>query len=215
MKGEIIMGIFDLEWIGLVITFLGTLFLIGEVLVNMRGLFALLGIGFITVYFSAYVGTESVILMIIIYFVGLVLIIIDGKLLNDGTLSTIGLVAMLTSVGVAAPSLTAALFAIIGVVLGAACSFFFLKVFKRREMWTKIALKDQLSKEAGYNSMNMEYEKLVGEKGVALNDLRPVGTVRINGKDYSAQSEGKWVSKDTEVTVVKVDGTKIQVEEIV
>lgn len=208
------MAIFELEWIGLVITFLGTLFLIGEVLVNMRGLFALLGIGFITVYFGAYVGTESVILMLIIYFVGLVLIIVDGKIVNDGTLATIGMVAMLTAVGVAAPNVPTAVFAIIGVILGAACSFFFLKVFKRREMWTKIALKDQLSKEAGYNSMNMEYEKLVGKEGITLTDLRPVGTVKINGKDYSAQADGKWIKKDTTVIVVQVDGTKIQVEEI-
>lgn len=206
------MAIFDLEWIGIVITFFGTLFLIGEVLVNMRGLFALLGIGFISVYFGAYAETESVILMIIIYFVGLVLIIIDGKLLNDGTLATVGLVSMLTAVGVAAPNLTSALFAIIGVILGTACSFFFLKVFKRREMWTKIALKDQLSKEAGYNSMNMEYKKLIGKEGTTLTDLRPVGTIEINGKNYSAQSDGKWVEKGTKIKVVNVDGTKIEVE---
>lgn len=208
------MAIFDYEWIGLVITLLGTLFLIGEVLVNMRGLFAILGIGFITVYFGAYAGTESVLLMLIIYFVGLLLIVIDGKIVNDGTLATIGLVAMLAAVGIAAPNVTAALFAILGVILGTGASFFFLKVFKRREMWTKIALKDQLSKEAGYNSMNMEYEQLIGQEGITLNDLRPVGTVKINGKDYSAQSDGKWIRRDTKVSVVKVDGTKIQVEEI-
>lgn len=207
------MAIFDYEWIGLIITFFGTLFLIGEVLVNMRGFFALLGVGFISVYFGAYAGTDSVILMLIIYFVGLVLIVIDGKIVNDGTLATIGLVTMLTAVGVAAPDLTTALYAIIGVIIGTGCAFFFLKVFKKREMWTKIALKDQLSKEAGYNSMNMEYQKLLGEEGITMTDLRPVGTIKVRGKTYSAQSDGKWIKKDTKVTVVTVDGTKIQVEE--
>lgn len=152
------MDIFSLTWIGFVITGLGTLFLIGEVLVNMRGLFALLGVGFITVYFGAYVETGSFIIMFIIYFVGLLLIIIDGKVVNDGTLATIGLATMLASVGLAAPDLTSGLYAVIGVLLGGGASFLFLKVFKRREMWTKITLKDQLTKEAGYNSMNMEYE---------------------------------------------------------
>lgn len=208
------MAIFDLEWIGFVITFLGTLFLIGEVLVNMRGIFALLGIGFMTVYFGAYVGTESVILMFIIYFVGLVLIVVDGKIVNDGTLATIGLVTMLVAVGVAAPNVSAALFAIIGVLIGVGCSFFFLKVFKRREMWTKIALKYQLSSEAGYNSMNVEYKALVEQEGITLNDLRPVGTIKVNGKDYSAISNGKWITKDSKVRIVQVDGTKILVEEI-
>ena len=208
------MDIFDLQWIGFVITFLATLFLIGEVLVNMRGFFGLLGIGFITVYFAAYVGSSSFILMLIIYFVGLLLIIIDGKLLNDGTLATIGLASMLTSVALAADNLTSGLYAVLGVLLGTGASFFFLKVFKRRELWTKLALKDQLTKEAGYNSMNMEYEQLVGKEGITLNDLRPVGTVKINKKDYSAVSDGQWIPKNSKVKVTQVDGTKILVEKI-
>lgn len=208
------MDLFNYDWIGFVITFLATLFLIGEVFVNMRGLFALLGIGFITVYFGVYVETGSFILMLIIYFVGLLLIIIDGKLLNDGTLATLGLASMLTSVALAAPNLSSGLYAVIGVLVGGASSFFFLKVFKRRDMWSKITLKDQLTKEAGYNSMNMEYEKLLHQEALSLNDLRPVGTIRINNKDYSAISNGQWIAKDTTVKIVAVDGTKILVEKI-
>lgn len=208
------MEIFELQWIGFVITFLGTLFLIGEVLVNMRGFFGLLGIGFITVYFAAYVQSGSFILMLIIYFVGLLLIIIDGKIINDGTLATLGLASMLTAVALAAPDFTSGLYAVLGVLLGSGASFLFLKVFKKREMWTKLALKDQLTKEAGYNSMNMDYELLVGQEGVTLNDLRPVGTIKINNKDYSAVSDGQWLEKGSKVKVVQVDGTKILVEKI-
>ncbi|MFC4022779.1 NfeD family protein [Oceanobacillus longus] len=205
---------FELQWIGFIITFFGTLFLIGEVLVNMRGFFGLLGIGFITVYFAAYVQSGSFILMLIIYFVGLLLIIIDGKVVNDGTLATLGLASMLTAVALAAPDFTSGLYAVLGVLLGSGASFFFLKVFKKREMWTKLALKDQLTKEAGYNSMNMDYELLLGQEGVTLNDLRPVGTIKINNKDYSAVSDGQWVEKGSKVKVVQVDGTKVLVEKI-
>ncbi|MCC2251017.1 nodulation protein NfeD [Virgibacillus sp. AGTR] len=206
------MSVFDLEWIGIIITGFATLFLIGEVLVNMRGIFALLGIGFITVYFGAYVETGSFIIMLIIYFVGLLLIIIDGKLLNDGTLATIGLACMLTAVALPAPNLASGLYAVLGVLLGGGASFFFLKVFKRRDMWNKLTLTDQLTQEAGYNSMNQSYEQLLNKVGVTLNDLRPVGTIRIEQKDYSAVSNGQWISKDTKVKVVQVDGTKILVE---
>ncbi|AVQ99385.1 hypothetical protein OBCHQ24_10305 [Oceanobacillus iheyensis] len=206
------MDILNLEWIALVITGFGTLFLIGEVLVNMRGFFALLGIGFITVYFGAYVETGSVILMLIIYFIGLLLIIIDGKLLNDGTLATIGLAAMLTAVALPAPNLTAGLYAVLGVLLGTGASFLFLKVFKRRDMWNKLTLKDQLSTEAGYNSINETYATLVDQEGVTLTDLRPVGTIRVNNRDYSAVSNGQWITKGTSIRVAMVDGTKILVE---
>lgn len=206
------MDIFSLTWIGFVITGLGTLFLIGEVLVNARGLFALLGIGFITVYFGAYVETGSFIIMLIIYFVGILLIIIDGKLLNDGTLATLGLAAMISAVALAAPDLTSGLYAVIGVIVGGGASLFFMKVFKRREMWTKLTLKDQLTKEAGYNSMNSGYGEMVNEEAITMNDLRPVGTIKVENEYYSAISNGQWIPKDSRVRIVQVDGTKILVE---
>lgn len=206
------MEIFSQEWIAIIITGLATLFLIGEVLVNMRGIFALLGIGFITVYFSVYLETDSLILMLVIYFIGIALIIIDGKVLNDGTLATIGTAAMIAAVALPAPSFAAGAYAVLGVILGAAGSLFFLKVFKRRDMWNKITLKDKLTSEAGYNSINTEYKTLLNQEAVTLNDLRPVGTIRIGNKDYSAISNGQWIPKGTEVVVTQVDGTKILVE---
>lgn len=209
------MEIFELVWIGFVLTGLGSLFLIGEVLVNARGIFGLLGIGFITIYFGAYVvETSFFIIMLILYFLGLILIIIDGKILNDGTLATIGVAIMLVSVALVAPSFTSGLYAVLGVILGTAGSFLFLKVFKKREMWTKIALKDQLTSEAGYNSLNKEYEKLLGQSGITKTDLRPVGTIEVNKKDYSAVSNGQWIEKNTHIQVIQVDGTKILVEKI-
>lgn len=209
------MEIFDFVWIGFVLTGLGSLFLIGEVLVNARGIFGLLGIGFITVYFGAYVvETSSFIIMLILYFLGLILIIIDGKVLNDGTLATIGVVIMLVSVALAAPSFTSGIYSVLGVIVGTAGSLLFLKVFKKRQMWTKIALKDQLTSEAGYNSMNKEYEKLLGQIGMTKTDLRPVGTIEVNKNDYSAVSNGQWIAKNSQIKVIQVDGTKILVEKI-
>lgn len=208
------MDIFDSDWIGFFITGLGTLFLFGEILVNARGGFGILGIGFMTVYFTVYMQTNSLAMIIAIYIIGILLIVIDGKVVNDGTLATLGAASMLLSVGLAADSVSAGLYAIIGVIIGGAASFLFLKAFKQRDMWSKLALKDQLTKEAGYISMNVDYEQLVGETGVTLNDLRPVGTVQIGTKTYSAVSNGQWVPKDTTITVVKVDGTRILVEKV-
>lgn len=206
------MEIFSQEWIALVITGLGTLFLLGEVLVNMRGIFALLGIGFITVYFTVYLETNSLILMLAIYFIGILLIIIDGKVLNDGTLATIGAASMLAAVALPAPNIAAGLYAVLGVLLGGGLSLLFLKVFKRREIWNKITLKDQLTSEAGYNSINEEYLTLLNSEGITLNDMRPVGTIRIGSKDYSAVSNGQWIPKGTPIRITQVDGTKILVE---
>ena len=206
------MDVFSHDWIGFIITGFATLFLIGEILVNMRGVFALLGIGFITVYFSVFLATDSLLLMLIVYFVGLLLIIVDGKLVNDGTLATIGLASMIISVALPAPNLTAGVYGVLGVIIGGAASLSFLKVFKRRKMWGKMTLKESLTSEAGYNSLSEEYGSLLGKNGMTLTDFRPVGTVQIKNKTYSAVTNGQWISKNSAVKVVAVDGTKILVE---
>lgn len=207
--------IFQADWISLFIVGFGTLFLIGEILVNMRGIFALLGISFIVVYFYTYLNDPATFaIILIIYFVGLLLILVDGKIVNDGTLATLGLAGMILSVIIAAPNFFAGVYAVIGVIVGGALSFTFLKVFKRRNMWSKIALKDRLTKEAGYSSLNVEYEKLVGKTGITLTDLRPVGTIRIDNEEYSGVSNAQWIEKGTEIKVVEVDGTKILVNKM-
>lgn len=208
-------AILNSDWIGLFIAGFGTMFLIGEILVNARGIFALIGIGLIVYYFYHFlIDPSTFVIMIIIYFIGLLLIIVDGKVVNDGTLATLGLAGMILSVALAAPNFYAGLYAVIGIIIGGAASFLFLKVFKSRNMWSKIALKDRLTKEAGYTSLNKEFEQLVGREGVTLTDLRPVGTIQIEGKDYSAISNAQWIKKGTPITVVEVDGTKILVKEI-
>lgn len=207
----------ELNWLLLLMPGLGTLFLIGELLVRMRGLFAILGIIFMTIYFSNYLelGT-SFILMIMIYFIGLLLIVLDGKVINDGTLAIIGAVIMTTVVAIAAPNLLAGLYAVCSVIIGGAASILFLKIFKnqRRELWSKMMLKDRLTTEKGYSSLDQSYLSLLGKTGITLNDLRPVGTIRIDDEDYSAVSNGEWIPKGTEVEVVHVDGTKIQVRRV-
>lgn len=203
------------DWIGFLFVGLGTLFLLGEILVNMRGIFAILGIGFITLYFYVFLMEPTTFaIMLIIYFVGLLLIILDGKVVNDGTLATIGLASMILSVALAAPNLFAGLYAVLGVIIGGALSFTFLKFFKRRNMWRKIALKDRLTKEAGYSSLSEEYANLLGKKGITKTDLRPVGTIQIDNKDYSAISNAEWINKGTEIEIVEVDGTKILVKRL-
>src|SRR5699024_3225384 len=112
----------------------------------------------ITLYFYFYLpDVPTFITMFIIYFVGLLLIIIDGKFISDGTLAVIGTIAIFISVAITAPTFTAGLYAVIGVIIGISISFLFLKILPRRNMWSKIMLKDRLTGELGYSSMNEEY----------------------------------------------------------
>ncbi|MEQ6375893.1 NfeD family protein [Bacillaceae bacterium S4-13-58] len=204
----------DLSWVAFIITGLGTLFLLGELLVNMKGIFAIVGTGFITLYFMAYLEPGMFFLMLSLYILGIILIIIDGKVLNDGTLSVIGMVCMLLTVGFSAPSWVTGAYGAMGVLIGAGGSLLFLKVFPKRKMWGKIALVDRLTSEAGYNSINESYHYLIGKEGVTLTPFRPVGTIQVEGKEYSAISNGQWLEKNDKIVVDKVDGTRILVRKI-
>ncbi|RCW65356.1 NfeD family protein [Saliterribacillus persicus] len=203
------------DWMSFFIVGLGTMFLIGEVLVNAKGIFSILGLSFITVYFASYLDPSMFFIMMMIYIIGLMLIIIDGKILNDGTLAVIGAIAMIISVGFSSPNWVAGLYAVLGVAIGGFSALLFLKVFKKRQMWTKIALFDQLTEDRGYSSMNQGYKNLIGKEGKTITPMRPIGTIEIDGKGYSAISEGRWMEKDKPVVVTQVDGTRILVEELV
>src|SRR5690625_1389208 len=124
-------AILTIDSIGTILVGFGILFLLCEILVNMRGLFAILVISLIVFYFYIYlVDPSTFVIMLIIYFIGLLLIIIDGKLVNDGTLAILGLSGMILSVVLAAPNFYAGLYSVIGVILVACVSFSFLNVCK-------------------------------------------------------------------------------------
>ncbi|RPF55618.1 NfeD family protein [Aquisalibacillus elongatus] len=196
-----------------VVTFLAMFFMIGELIVKLKGLGIIIGIGFITFYFIDHATSMNVIMMGFAFFVGLGLIILDGKLLNDGVFGIIGFLVVLISVAFAASTWTHAMYSMSGVILGTFSSFFLIKVLPRRDMWSKITLMDQLTSDKGYNSLNTYYKNLLNQEGETVTILRPSGTVKIDGQEYSAVSISKWIEKGKRIKVVAVDGTKIEVEE--
>ncbi|WP_377888474.1 NfeD family protein [Alkalihalobacillus sp. R86527] len=208
------MDILAIPTIGFIVVLLGIVFLFGEILVRTKGIFGLIGILILTLYFNFHLtSTVSILWMALVFAVGLGLVVLDGKLLNDGTFGIIGLLIMVTAVALPSPTFLYGLLVSSGFLLGAAASFLFLKVFTPRKMWTKMTLRDQLSSELGYNSMNSEYKSLVGHTAKAITPFRPSGTIEVNNKKYSAVSVGRWINEGTWVTITDVDGTRILVEE--
>ena len=74
-----------------------------------------------------------------------------------------------------------------------------------------IVLKDQIESEA-VNLSDTKPETLIGKTGVALTPLRPSGIALIDGKRYSVETQATYTEKDTEITVIAVDGPKITVK---
>ncbi|WP_100372431.1 NfeD family protein [Bacillus sp. FJAT-45037] len=206
-----------MEWldsatIGFFVVFLGTLFLFGELLVRMRGLFAILGVAIMAMYFSYHLAGDVGFWVVILYVIGLLLIIVDGKVITDGTVALLGLLLMITGLALPAPDLIYGILVSMGFLVGGFSSGLFLKVFPSRNLWSRLTLKDRLTNEMGYNSMREDYRQLIGQHGKTISPFRPTGTVEINDKHYSATSGSQWLEGNIEVEVVDVDGTRIVVK---
>lgn len=75
------------------------------------------------------------------------------------------------------------------------------------------SLNNRQEKEKGFTSSG-DYGAFMGKKGKAWTDLRPSGTALIEGRRMSVLSEGGFVDKDSEIKVVKVEGSRVFVRKI-
>ncbi len=88
----------------------------------------------------------------------------------------------------------------------------YFKFFPRSVVGRWLISKDSQDADKGYSSFTAEkYSDLSGKQGVSLTILRPVGTVLIEGRKYSAVTGGEYIEKDQPVKVIKVEGSRIVV----
>lgn len=203
------MEILDNASIGFIVVFIATLFLFGELMVKAKGLFGILGIAIMAMYFSYHLTATDSLWIVLLYVIGIILIIFDGKVTTDGTLAVVGLLLMITALALPAPTLLYKVLAGMGLVIAAPTSYLFTKVFPPRNMWSKMTLNDRLTSDLGYNSMNEAHKDLLGKKGVTKTPFRPTGTVEIDGAYYSATTDNQWLDDGVNIKVISVDGTKI------
>ena len=81
------------------------------------------------------------------------------------------------------------------------------------KLWNKVVLKDESRSERGFVSAAPR-ESLLGAVGEVLTELRPSGSVRLNGKPVDVVSEGAFVPKGVQVQVVAVEGNRVVVRQI-
>ena len=78
------------------------------------------------------------------------------------------------------------------------------------DLWHKFVLRDQTNTEKGYVSAD-EHKELIGCVGIVSRELRPAGTVILNGEPVDVVSEGDYIPKGQEVRVVSVNGNRVVV----
>lgn len=84
----------------------------------------------------------------------------------------------------------------------------------RTRTWQQFVLSTAEERELGYQAPSTEWENYMGKTGRALTPLRPAGTAIIDGSRVDVVTEGNFISRDTPIKVVKVEGMKVIVQEI-
>jgi len=78
---------------------------------------------------------------------------------------------------------------------------------------SSVTLRKTLAKKDGVVSQKDGMDKLLNASGVAITDLRPAGSIKINDKKIDAVTQGEYIDKGTLVHVIKVTGNQIIVKE--
>ncbi|MGL1901376.1 MAG: hypothetical protein OCC49_04510 [Fibrobacterales bacterium] len=69
---------------------------------------------------------------------------------------------------------------------------------------------EDLTKESGYTfDTSSSHEDLIGKTGLVITQLRPSGTIEIEGEQFDALSNGEMIEPDLEVLILDVSENKI------
>ncbi|WP_066294639.1 NfeD family protein [Bacillus sp. FJAT-29937] len=195
---------------------IGSLGLIVELYSPGFGLPGFMGLSALLLFFYGHLvaglaGYETLILFV----VGIGLIIAEF-FLPGGVAGILGLAAILGSLFLASDNVVhMGISLLIAFSISILASIIMVKVLgKKMKFFKKIILTDATKTEEGYVSNKSRLE-LIGLEGYALTALRPSGTVVIEDERIDVVSEGAFILKDARVRVVKAEGSRIVVREII
>jgi len=81
-------------------------------------------------------------------------------------------------------------------------------VFKLKT-WQRFGLKSTIDGKVGVIEVD---EINVGDEGITISKLSPIGKARINDKIYEVRSDGSYMDSNIPVSVTHIEGNKIYIE---
>lgn len=153
------------------------------------------------------------ILGILLLIAGFILVGIEMILPGFSVPGICAIICLVTAVFLMADSImegvaiTVMVLALLGILLA-----LILWLLSRGKLKPPIILEEEQKRSDGYlSSSDLNY--LLGKEGVAGTDLRPAGVGRIDGVNLDVMSDGRYISRGTKIRIIKVEGSKLIVEE--
>jgi membrane-bound serine protease (ClpP class) len=194
---------------------IGSLGLVLELYSPGFGIPGFMGLSALLLFFYGHLiaglaGYETLILFV----VG-VLLLLAEVFIPGGIIGIIGFAAVIGSFLLAGENIIhMGISIVIALFISIFASIFMVKVLGRKmSIFKKIILTDSTNTEQGYVS-NINRTDLIGKIGTTLTQLRPAGKIMIDDEIVDAVSEGAFISKDVQIKVIKVEGSRIVVREI-
>ncbi|MNN58499.1 hypothetical protein D3C81_1735480 [compost metagenome] len=146
-----------------------------------------------------------------LFVIGIILLVIEIFVPGFGIWAIIGIICLMSGVIMAAYDSSAAALSLgIGFILAMVLAGFVIYAFRKRGIWNKFILKDELKTELGYVSQPVK-EYLLGKTGKAMTSLRPAGTAVFDGERVDVVTAGEFIQQGQLVKVVLVEGGRIVV----
>ena len=99
---------------------------------------------------------------------------------------------------------------LVAILLTVGLTIVMIRMMPRTSAWNWLTLQTEERSDEGYRAVS-EYDDLVGTAGVAFTPLRPGGTAIFDGRRLSVATEGEFLEKDTPITVIEIEGSRILV----
>jgi membrane-bound serine protease (ClpP class) len=151
---------------------------------------------------------DSLLLPIILQFVGVVVIIAEVILPSFGILTIVALGVFGYSLFMVFHDISkTAGFVLLAadLVLIPVLVILGLKLLAR----SPVTLRKTLSREEGISSQPPELDSYINMQGTAVTDLRPAGAAVIDGKKIDVVTRGEYLEKDVAIIVIHVTGNQI------
>ncbi|MFT8347618.1 NfeD family protein [Clostridium saccharoperbutylacetonicum] len=155
---------------------------------------------------------DITLLTLLLLIIGFGLVFLEMHIPGFGIPGILGAICLILAVALTAQNfaeglvMTLGILAVLGIMLGIVLTF-----FTKGRFFKPLILPDVQRKEHGYiSSSDLDY--LLGKKGVTLTDLRPSGSIDIDGVKFDVISDGEYISSGTKVEIFKVSGVKLLVK---
>jgi membrane-bound serine protease (ClpP class) len=155
-------------------------------------------------------------LAILFFFLGLILLVVELFFPSFGILSLSAAGSFVAAVIFAFGESQAAGFVFLGSTLVAipAALWFGFRTLPKTRVGQRIVLRAPPSRMDTSRSDRATSEPLIGREGVATSELRPSGTIELDGSRLDAVTRGEYIEQGRRVRVLLHEGNRLVVEEI-